>query len=105
LLNSIENKQTEDKINSIAKLMEPRVFISKEIGELDNIYTSCDGSSNQCKDKKLIISQEKFDTFCELLANDLENREKKYLVHKITSGIIDSLNFTNYKDEILYLEL
>ena len=99
LLYNLDSKSFEEKVEILYKLMESRIMISSEIGELDNIYTA------RGDDKKLTIPNDKFNSYCNLLATDLENRDKKFLVHKITSGIIDSLNFTKYKNEILYMEL
>ena len=95
--------ETDNKLEKIRDLLKDSVFISNIIPELPNYYNTCDNGGEQCKNNKLIISQEKFDKYTEILLSDILNNNKKYLVSNITSGIIDNLNFIKRENENIAL--
>lgn len=106
-LREIGRTDKHKMVEELKKILLPSMFLmtDKDIEEcqptISNIYTSCADDYDQphCRDKKLIISNEKFSQYTEILADTLLNMTYNQLFPQLISGIINPDIFTNYKHE------
>jgi hypothetical protein len=89
-----DRKELIDRLHNI---MDPYIVIDKinKVPKNYNIYTSCINDTDQffCKNSKIIIPSDKIDDIFDVLANDILNKNKMYLMMTGNSGIFDYLEF------------
>lgn len=72
---------------------------------INNIITLCDGNSEFCDGKKLLLLESQFDDFVDVMAHNLLNELYSYndIVNINFNITIDYFKFTKYPGEVIYL--
>jgi hypothetical protein len=108
-LDELRKLDKKNIIKEIKKMMSPYIDIKSKISNIPqyyNIFVSCSKDSNQffCKNNKLIIDSNKLDDYLDVLANDVLNKPKKYILISSISDTIDYLNFIKRPYEYIDIE-
>jgi hypothetical protein len=102
-LQNISNKN--DLITKLKELMSPFILTDRNITNtnITNIYTNCSDGKEQffCSQGKLIIPYDRIDNFYDVLADDIVNKSKRYILLKAKTGIFDYFNFIKRDNEYL----
>lgn len=97
LLEELRTLNEKQLIKRLHEIMDPFIEISSvvDIPHHYNIYTSCINNTKQffCKNCKIMIPENKINDIFEVLANDITNKSKSYLMMLGSSGIFDYLEF------------
>lgn len=98
-----EAKTPQDVIKGLDKLLRDKVYHPSKTEnpskQINNIYTSCNTPQEFCHGKKLIINQEKYNSFLEIMAQDVTNQLKNPSLFLIASGVQEQLKFIKQNDE------
>ena len=105
LLLKLKKMEIPILINELKKIMTPYISISDIKIESTNLYISCNEKSSintkHCINKKLIIPEDIIEDYYHILAMDIKNPTKSYLLTAISAGAFDSMDFIKHKNEIL----
>ena len=95
-------------VEELKKLMGPHIYINSAINtdiKSMNLYIACEEESSiikkHCHQKKLIVPNDIIEDYYQLLAMDVKNPTKSYLLTSISAGSFDSMEFIIHENEIL----
>ncbi len=106
LIDSLQKKTKAEIVTELKKLMADKVHLLEEYPEEppDNIYVACHKNptkQSHCINGKTIVLNDMIESYYDLLATDILNNSKKYIISSLSSGVIDSLSFIHRQNETL----
>jgi hypothetical protein len=107
LLYDLKTQEKEVIVKRLKELLKEHVTVV-DIERFDayfNIYTSCVSSSAaHCVDGKLAFPDDKtLEVYFEILADDILNRDKTFLLTVMSGGVFDTLDFKHNPEEKIYV--
>ena len=104
LLIRLKQLNHSETVDELRKVMSPYLSQNDTIKNVNNIYTSCidNPAGDHCSDTgKLQISTKQIEEFYDILAADIHNPSKSYILTVIASGVFDALEFIPHSGEYL----
>lgn len=106
IIEKLRSITPKEKLIKELKIMMKDSITPGDIKKIDNyynIYVSCSVSSEQffCKGTKLLIPEELIEDLFDILADDIYNKSKLYVLISSSFGILDYFNFTKRSTEII----
>lgn len=109
LLIRLRNTKDHEKVkNNLTQIMKKNVTIVKPKDldriELTNMYVTCkiDSEQTQCRRNKLMMTDETFENYCDILASDILNPLKDNFISSLSpSGVFNYYDYSVRPNELI----